>query len=308
MKSIGGDTLTEGKGWVKIHRELLDKPIWILSSSEQKVILLTLLLMANHKVNKWEWNGQQCDCEPGQFVTSLEKIAEKSGKDISIQNVRTAIKRFEKYDFLTNESTKTGRLITIVNWELYQVNNEEDNKDTDKDLTNGQQRANKDLTTNKNDKNVKNEKNEKNKKDNINASPRQSREATIFSEDSFEMNCVNSVVQSVLEQFQGAKIPNTVKEKSRWCEYVEKMKRLDHRTEAEIQEALDFAISDQFWKSNIRSTKKLREKFDTLIIQARKKKEVSNYKSAYGQAKDPLQKQQESRDMLRAWAMEGDEE
>lgn len=304
-----GDTLTDGKGWVKIHRELLDKPIWILSSSEQKVILVTLLLMANHKENKWEWNGSQYDCAPGQFVTSLEKIAEKSGKDISIQNVRTAIKRFEKYDFLTNESTKTGRLITIVNWELYQVDYDVDNKDADKDLTNSQQKVNKDLTTNKNDKNVKNEKNEKNKKNNINvATPRQSLEATIFSADSFEMNCVNSVVQSVLEQFQGAKIPNTVQEKSRWCEYIEKMKRLDHRTEVEIQEALDFAISDQFWKSNIRSTKKLREKFDTLIIQARKKKELSNYKSAYGQSKDPLQKQQESRDMLRAWAMEGDEE
>lgn len=301
--------MTEGKGWVKIHRELLDKPIWILSSSEQKVILLTILLMANHKVNKWEWGGKQYDCEPGQFVTSLEKIAEKSGKDISIQNVRTAIKRFEKYDFLTNESTKTGRLITIVNWELYQVDYDVDNKDADKDLTNSQQKVNKDLTTNKNDKNVKNEKNEKNKKNNTNvANPRQSRGATVFSADSFEMNCVNSVVQSVLEQFQGAKIPNTVQEKSIWCEYIEKMKRLDHRTEAEIQEALDFAISDQFWKSNIRSTKKLREKFDTLIIQARKKKELSNYKSAYGQSKDPLQKQQESRDMLRAWAMDGDEE
>lgn len=157
-----GDTLIEGKGWVKIHRELLDKPIWILSSSEQKVILITLLLMANHRENKWEWNGRQYDCAPGQFVTSLERIAEKSGKDISIQNVRTAIKRFEKYDFLTNESTKTGRLITIVNWELYQVDDEEANRDADKDLTKSQQRPNKDLTTNKN---VKNDKNVKNKKD-----------------------------------------------------------------------------------------------------------------------------------------------
>lgn len=150
--------MTEGKGWVKIHRELLDKPIWILSSSEQKVILITLLLMANHRENKWEWNGRQYDCAPGQFVTSLEKIAEKSGKDISIQNVRTAITRFQKYDFLTNESTKTGRLITIVNWELYQVEDEEPNKVTDKELTKTQQRANKELTTNKNVKNVKNKK------------------------------------------------------------------------------------------------------------------------------------------------------
>lgn len=154
--------MIEGKGWVKIHRELLDKPIWILSSSEQKVILITLLLMANHRENKWEWNGRQYDCAPGQFVTSLEKIAEKSGKDISIRNVRTAIKRFENYKFLTNESTKTGRLITIVNWELYQVDDDMGDKETDKDLTKIRQRPDKDLTTNKN---VKNDKNVKNKKD-----------------------------------------------------------------------------------------------------------------------------------------------
>lgn len=136
-------------GWIKIHRELFEKPIWVLSSSEQKTVLITLLSMANYKEKRWEWNGQQYDCVPGQFITSLEKIAEKSGKDVSIQNVRTAIKRFEKYGFLTNESTKAGRLITIVNWGIYQVNDEEPNKDADKELTKSQQRPNKDLTTTK---------------------------------------------------------------------------------------------------------------------------------------------------------------
>lgn len=136
-------------GWIKIHRELFEKPIWVLSSSAQKTILITLLSMANYKEKKWEWNGQQYDCAPGQFITSLEKIAEKSGKDVSIQNVRTAIKRFEKYGFLTNVSTKAGRLITIVNWGIYQVNDEEPNKDVDKGLTKSQQRPNKELTTTK---------------------------------------------------------------------------------------------------------------------------------------------------------------
>lgn len=152
-------------GWIKIHRELFDKPIWVLSSSEQKAVLITLLSMANYKEKRWEWNGQQYDCVPGQFITSLEKIAEKSGKDVSIQNVRTAIKRFEKYGFLTNESTKAGRLITIVNWGIYQVNDEEPNKDVDKDLTKSQQRPNKDLTTTKEYKELK-EGNKEKEKDN----------------------------------------------------------------------------------------------------------------------------------------------
>ena len=80
-----------------------------------------------------------------------------------MQNVRTALKRFEKYGFITNESTKAGRLITICNWELYQSPEEVHNKESPSPLTDGQQTTNRPLTPNKNNKNDKNEKNERSK-------------------------------------------------------------------------------------------------------------------------------------------------
>lgn len=138
------------QGWIKLYRELGDKPIWLESTPEQKVILITLLMMANHDSKEWEWMGKPYKAEAGQFVTSLQKIAAKSGKGISIQNVRTALKRFEKYDFLTDESTKVNRLITIVNWGLYQGSGDRANKATNSQLTDDQQSANSQLTTNKN--------------------------------------------------------------------------------------------------------------------------------------------------------------
>jgi len=46
---------------------------------------------------------------------------------------------------------------TIVNWRLYQDYEDEANKDSNIELTNSQQRPNKELTPNKNDKNNKNE-------------------------------------------------------------------------------------------------------------------------------------------------------
>lgn len=49
------------------------------------------------------------------------------------------------------------------------------------------------------------------------------------------------------------------------------MKRLDKRNESDIIEALTYATTDGFWKSNIRSARKFREKFETLIIQSRSK-------------------------------------
>lgn len=139
-------------GWIKLHRELANKAIWQESTPEQKTILITLLMMANHQEKEWEWKGERYKAHPGQFVTSLESITKKCGKGISIQNVRTAINRFEKYEFLTNESTNKNRLITIVNWELYQSKDDE----LTSNLTSNQQATNKQLTTNKNVKNDKN--------------------------------------------------------------------------------------------------------------------------------------------------------
>nr|WP_319510183.1 hypothetical protein [uncultured Draconibacterium sp.] len=129
---------------------LKNKPIWRTSTPEQKVILITILLMANHKVNEWEWKGERFEVKPGEFVTSLESIKNEAGKGISIQNVRSALNRFKKLEFLTEKSTKSGRVITVCNWESYQ-----DNKEVVQQRK--QQIGNKDLTPNKNDKNVRTE-------------------------------------------------------------------------------------------------------------------------------------------------------
>jgi len=153
----------EHNGWIKLHRILLDKAIWKDSSPEQKTILITLLLMANHTESEWEWKGDRYQCFPGQFRTSLESIAAACGKGISIQNVRTALKKFERYGFLTNESTKAGRLITICNWEFYQAPEEERNKASPSPVAKYQQTPNRQLTTNKNNKNDKKEEKERSK-------------------------------------------------------------------------------------------------------------------------------------------------
>lgn len=151
--------MNDNLGWIKLHRALLDKTIWINSTPEQKTILITLLLMANHEPNQWEWKGKKYTVKAGEFITSLEKIVARCGKGITTQNVRSALKRFEKLQFLTNESTKQNRLIKIENWSLYQDEENQPNKATNKEVTNDQQRPNKEVTTNKNDKNDKNDKN-----------------------------------------------------------------------------------------------------------------------------------------------------
>ncbi|CAI3549065.1 MULTISPECIES: hypothetical protein [Clostridium] len=146
------------EGWIKLYRCLMSKAIWTSSTAKQKVILITLLMMANHEGREWEWQGKQFKAMPGQFVTSAASIIKKAGKDITRQNVRTALEKFKKYEFLTYISTNSGLLVTIQNWELYQDTNSKANQPINHEVTNPQPTPNQQVTTNKNDKNVKNDK------------------------------------------------------------------------------------------------------------------------------------------------------
>ena len=88
MSNIGG-------GWLKLYRDLIDKPLWLNSTLEQRVILVTILCMANFAPKKWEHNGEIFDLQAGQFITSLPSLVSKcNSKEITTQNVRTALKRF----------------------------------------------------------------------------------------------------------------------------------------------------------------------------------------------------------------------
>lgn len=112
-------------GWIKLYRKLLDNPLWKDCTAQQKVVMVTLLLMANHEPKKWIFKGEEYECKAGQFITSLNSIQQEVGSDISIDQIRRSLVKLEKFGFLTNKSTNKNRLITIENWGLYQFKDEQ---------------------------------------------------------------------------------------------------------------------------------------------------------------------------------------
>lgn len=92
----------------------------------------------------------------------------------------------------------------------------------------------------------------------------------------FEMLCVETLIHSCLESFPNSRIPSTIAEKEKWAVEIERMKRLDKRNEEEIKQALQYAIEDPFWKSNIRSSKKFREKFEVLYVQSQNRRKSAD--------------------------------
>jgi DNA replication protein DnaD len=123
------------EGWVSIHRKILEDSLWLVGTLTQKLLMVTLVLMANAKSKEWIWDGNKCHVKRGQLITSLESLKEILGKDVTVKQIRTALKNLEKYGFLTNQSTKTGRLITLLNYSKYQDNQKGSDKEVDKDMT-----------------------------------------------------------------------------------------------------------------------------------------------------------------------------
>jgi hypothetical protein len=127
-------------GWIKIHRKFLEWE-WF-NKSEAVHLFMYMLLKANHKDGKW----QGMEVKRGQFISSLGNISNATG--ISIQTIRTILKKLEKTNEIEVKSTSQFTIVTISKYDCYQ----EQNDDTNKPLTNNQQATNKQLTTNKNDK------------------------------------------------------------------------------------------------------------------------------------------------------------
>lgn len=107
-------------GWIKLHKKLLNSQMYKHLNLAQRDVFIQILISANWEENEWEWGGGIHRCKPGQFITSLASLKKKCAKCVTIKQIRTALLKLEKWQFLANESTKTGRLITVLNWDTYQ--------------------------------------------------------------------------------------------------------------------------------------------------------------------------------------------
>ena len=241
--------------YIKLNRRILEWE-WY-SDINTKTLFLHMLLKANWKDGRF----QGTEIPRGSFVSSISKLSEETG--LTERKVRTALEHLKTTGEVKSSSKFT--VFTIKNYCCYQSTDTQN----DKQATGDRQASDRRPTTIEEGKKEKREE----IKDIVDTPRRKTAGiATEFPPESFEMQCVNALVQSCLRQFPGAKVPATAAEKSEWCVHVERMKRLDGRSEADIQEALQFVIQDPFWQTNVRSTKKLREKFETLLLQARRPK------------------------------------
>ena len=113
------DTSNNGR-WVKLHLSMLD---WEWHDMPEMVSLFVhLIMLAQHK--DYVYRGHTL--KRGQLMTSRAKLAEVTG--MSEQTIRTCLARLESTNEITKQSTNRNTLITICNYERYQLNPNEVNQ------------------------------------------------------------------------------------------------------------------------------------------------------------------------------------
>ena len=105
------------KGFIRLHRQMLAWE-WYKSPISSRVFI-HLLLTANTK----DTNCKGVIIKRGQSVTGRAFLSEALG--LSISNVRTALKNLENSEEIKVESNTRGTIITVLNFDKYQVDETE---------------------------------------------------------------------------------------------------------------------------------------------------------------------------------------
>lgn len=125
-------------GFVKIHRKLIQWG-WY-QDNVVKGVFLHLLLTANYTQSRW--NGRTI--YPGQVVVGTQRMANELG--FTRQQIRTAMSKLKSTNEITTESTNRYTVVTIVNWDDYQIYEEPPTNKSTNELTNEQPTDNQQIT------------------------------------------------------------------------------------------------------------------------------------------------------------------
>ena len=98
--------------YIKLYKKLL-KWEWY-DDPNTKVLFLHCLLKANYQETRWHG----VSLEPGQFITSLPKLAEEL--NLSIKQVRVALDHLKQSGEVADKGQTKYRIITVLKWDEYQ--------------------------------------------------------------------------------------------------------------------------------------------------------------------------------------------
>ena len=145
------------EGWIKFHRRIMGH--WVWKSDKYFKAWAYCLFRANHEGNKVLVGSHLVNVARGQFITSRGNFAVDTG--MTVRGVRTFFELLRKDEMISIKTTSTMTMITVCNYETYQI----DRPAIEFPVTSERPASDQRVTTDKNVKNVKNVKKKTNKVD-----------------------------------------------------------------------------------------------------------------------------------------------
>ena len=106
------------KGYVKIHRELLEHPIWTSEKFTRGQAWVDLILKANAKPGWVRKRGARIDLNRGDVGYSIKELSRQW--DWSESKTRRFLKELENDEMVTLKKTNVSCTITLVNYDMWQ--------------------------------------------------------------------------------------------------------------------------------------------------------------------------------------------
>lgn len=137
-------------GWIKLYRKIHTEG-WY-KDSHYVHLWIHILIKANHEEVEILWNGQMIKIKQGQFISGRQKLEQETG--INQHKVDRILKVFETAQQIKQQKTNKFRLITVLKWKQYQI----DEQQIKQQVSNKRATSEQQVSTNKKEKNEKNDK------------------------------------------------------------------------------------------------------------------------------------------------------
>lgn len=104
--------MSSNNGWVSLHRAILEWE-WYDDINATR-LFIHCLLRANHEATTW----RGIDIPRGSFYTSLDTLSKETR--LTVKQIRTCFTKLERTGELASSGQARGRMVTVVNYDSYQ--------------------------------------------------------------------------------------------------------------------------------------------------------------------------------------------
>lgn len=131
-------------GYVFMYRTLMDKGYY--KDSHYVHLWLHLIFKATYRDKEYLFNGKIEYLEPGQFIAGRKSLSKETG--IQESKIERILNCFKNEHQIEQQKNNKFRIISITNWDKYQINEQQNEQEMNNQRTTSEQPVNTNNTVN----------------------------------------------------------------------------------------------------------------------------------------------------------------